>query len=144
MHRIAVLITCFNRREKTLQCLRLISSQKTRPNIETNVFIVDGGSSDGTPEAIQKAFPKVKVKVEEGLYWAGGMREAWKMAADEGDYDYYLLLFGIQIDIVRNIFLAQWQLLFNNRMSSLMNIYHIRLVDYRTDIVVFLCRLGKT
>ena len=92
MHRIAVLITCFNRREKTLQCLRLISSQKTIPNIETNVFIVDGGSSDGTPEAIQKAFPKVKVKVEEGLYWAGGMREAWKMAADEGDYDYYLLL----------------------------------------------------
>ena len=92
MIQIAVLITCYNRRVKTLQCLKLLVEQKNDSNYSLTVFIVDGGSSDGTPEAIQKAFPKVKIKVEEGLYWAGGMREAWKMAADGGDYDYYLLL----------------------------------------------------
>ena len=92
MSRIAVLITCFNRREKTLQCLQLISSQKTKSDIESSVYVVDGGSSDDTPEAIQEAFPDVKVKVENGLYWAGGMRAAWNMAADEADFDYFLLL----------------------------------------------------
>lgn len=92
MIQIAVLITCYNRSIKTLRCLKLLSEQKNNSNYSKSIFIVDGGSSDGTPEAIQKAFPKVKVNVEEGLYWAGGMREAWKMAANNGDFDYYLLL----------------------------------------------------
>lgn len=92
MPRIAVLITCFNRCEKTLLCLRLLSNQKKGQDTEIAVYVVDGGSTDGTPKAIRDAFPDVKVVVKDGLYWAGGMRAAWRMAAEETDFDYYLLL----------------------------------------------------
>lgn len=92
MFQIAVLITCYNRREKTLQCLQLLSRQKNNNNYSLSVFVIDGGSTDGTPDAIRDAFPEVMTKIEDGLYWAGGMRAAWKMAADDADFDYYLLL----------------------------------------------------
>ena len=92
MYRLAVLITCYNRKDKTLQCLQLLSEQKNNNYFLLSVYVVDGGSSDGTPEAIREAFPHVKIAVKDGLYWAGGMRAAWEMAADEADFDYYLLL----------------------------------------------------
>lgn len=92
MIQIAVLITCFNRKEKTLKCIEDISLQQVKSPAILNIYIVDGGSTDGTPEAIRENYPKVNVSVNPGLYWAGGMREAWSIASGKKDYDFYWLL----------------------------------------------------
>lgn len=92
MKSIAVLITCFNRKQKTLNCIQNIYAQQGIEQTELDIYIVDGGSTDGTPEAIQKAYPQVNVYIENGLYWAGGMRAAWKKALEKKNYDFYWLL----------------------------------------------------
>ena len=90
---IAVLLTVFNRKEKTIACLRSIYAQEGFEDNDIYIFIVDGGSEDATPEAIKVEFPNVHVSVHDGLFWAGGMRQAWREALDyRQDYDYLWLL----------------------------------------------------
>lgn len=90
---IAILITVFNRKEKTLSCLRSIYVQEGFEDYDIDIFIIDGGSRDGTPEAIKAEHPNVHVSVHDGLFWAGGMRQAWREALDyRQDYDYFWLL----------------------------------------------------
>lgn len=92
VHSIAVLLTCHNRREKTLRCLRALQAQDLPVRLHIEVFLVDDGSSDGTTPAVKAEFPDVRVIPGDGtLYWCGGMRLAWKTAAVE-EPDYYLLL----------------------------------------------------
>ncbi len=93
MKQIAILITCFNRKSKTLACLKHIYEQKNIDDLNINIFIVDGGSTDGTPEAVKTNFPQVNISVHNGLFWAGGMRAAWDMALEKQQkYDFFLLL----------------------------------------------------
>lgn len=90
--RIATLLTCHNRKEKTLLCLRKLASQTLPENKYIQIVLVDDGSTDGTREAVLDEFPDAKVITGDGsLYWCGGMRKAWKEAA-ASDPDYYLLL----------------------------------------------------
>ncbi len=90
--KVAVLLTCFNRKQKTLSCLNDIFNQSKDKNILISIYIVDGGSTDGTLDAVHKEYPDVITKYEEGLYWAGGMRAAWNIACKKTDYDYYWLV----------------------------------------------------
>lgn len=91
--KIAVLITVFNRKEKTLSCLKDLYKQSGRNNHDIDIYIVDGGSNDGTVVAVNTEFPNVKIVIEEGLYWAGGMRKAWSIALDSGIiYDLFWLV----------------------------------------------------
>jgi GT2 family glycosyltransferase len=90
--RIAILITCYNRKEKTLRCLRTLYSQTLPSGIKIFVHLVDDGSSDGTSGAVAEEFPQVKIIQGNGtLYWCGGMRLAWSEAF-KNDYDAYLWL----------------------------------------------------
>ena len=90
--RIAVLLTTYNRKKKTLTCLRSLSRQELRDDVKLDVWITDDNSSDGTAEAVKFYFPDVTVLPGTGsLFWAGGMRNSWSNAIKE-DYDYYLLL----------------------------------------------------
>ena len=90
--RLAVLLTCFNRKACTLRCLKKLFEQELPPEVLLEVVLVDDGSTDGTGESIQAKYPQVRVLVSPGgLYWCGGMRLAWASAA-ESDPDYYLLL----------------------------------------------------
>ncbi|MGN0201733.1 MAG: glycosyltransferase family 2 protein [Candidatus Cryptobacteroides sp.] len=92
-HRIAALLTVFNRKAKTLACLGDLYAVMRPAASEMDIFLVDGGSSDGTPEAVREAFPEVRVEVCEGLYWAGGMRRAWNMSLESGlAYSHFLLV----------------------------------------------------
>ena len=89
---IAVLITCFNRCELTLACLRRLFSQELPEGTLLSVTLVDDGSTDGTGAGVKAEFPDVTVlEGDSNLYWCGGMRKAWAHAA-ESDPDYYLLL----------------------------------------------------
>lgn len=90
--KIAVLITCFNRRNKTLQALEALFKQVLPPEIKLTVYLVDDGSSDGTSEAVSQNYPQVKILQGNGsLFWNGGMRMAFGEAL-KYDFDYYLWL----------------------------------------------------
>ena len=84
----AALLTCHNRKEKTLACLK--SLYRIMP--EVDVYLADDGCTDGTAEAVKSIFPMVHVIQGDGtLFWNRGMLAAWKEAV-KGDYDEYLWL----------------------------------------------------
>ncbi|MBL1293149.1 MAG: glycosyltransferase family 2 protein [Thiotrichales bacterium] len=88
----AILLTCFNRKEKTLSCLRSIYEQSKVDDLTLKIFLVDDGSTDGTHSAVKNAFPEVNVLHGNGhLYWNGGMNLAWKAAIKE-NFDFYIWL----------------------------------------------------
>tara|TARA_Y100000815_G_scaffold275317_1_gene312826 strand:- start:2381 stop:3244 length:864 start_codon:yes stop_codon:yes gene_type:complete len=86
---IAVLLTCFNRKEKTLKCLSHLFNQDNF----VDVYLVDDGSTDGTSTAILTKFSQVNIINGSGdLYWNNGMRLAWQTASAVKDYDFYIWL----------------------------------------------------
>lgn len=86
--KVAAILTCFNRRNKTMLCLESL----LRIIPECDVFLTDDGCTDGTADAVRLMFPKVNIiKGTGNLYWSRGMYTAWKEAL-KGDYDYYLWL----------------------------------------------------
>lgn len=90
--RVVILITCHNRREKTLSCLDRLSHQYLSSRIELQVVLVDDGSTDGTQSAVREKYPGVILLEGDGsLYWNGGMRWAFRRAK-ELDPSYYLLI----------------------------------------------------
>lgn len=90
---IAVLLTCHNRKDQTLECLDKLFKIHLPEGFELTVFLVDDGSIDGTGIAIERSFPEVNViKGIGNLFWNQGMRLAWKKASETKDYDFYLWL----------------------------------------------------
>ncbi len=94
MSTIAVLITCHNRKEKTITCLQALYAQEgLGSKFDLEVFLVDDGSTDGTSAAIRMQFPEVNIIQGDGnLYWNRGMHLAWDTAAKFNTYNYYLWL----------------------------------------------------
>ncbi len=90
--RLAVLMTCHNRKSNTLTCLAALYKQALPAQVTADVYLVDDGSTDGTASAVYQTYPQVKVVQGDGkLFWNGGMRLAFAEAIKE-DYDYYLWL----------------------------------------------------
>lgn len=86
---IAVLITCFNRKEKTLKCLKMLEKQK----VVFDTFVCDDGSTDGTFSAIKQMFPNVfLIRGTGNLFWNRGMLNAWEYAINKNQYDYFIWL----------------------------------------------------
>ena len=85
---IAILITCFNRRNLTLACLEKLYLQHQ----PFDVYLTDDGSTDGTLAAVETRYPEVKILHGNGnLFWGGGTRLAFTEAL-KADYDYYIWL----------------------------------------------------
>jgi GT2 family glycosyltransferase len=90
---IAVLLTCHNRREKTIACLESLFVNPLPKQYHLDVFLVDDGSTDGTGDMVKERFPSVNVIQGAGsLYWNGGMRLAWETATSLKKFDFYLWL----------------------------------------------------
>ncbi|SMC62878.1 glycosyltransferase family 2 protein [Cellulophaga tyrosinoxydans] len=90
---VAVLLTCHNRREKTLSCLNSLYAATLPANHLLTIFLVDDGSNDGTAAAVTKEFPEVRILQGNGeLYWNRGMHLAWQTAQEAADFDFYLWL----------------------------------------------------
>ena len=91
---IAVLMTCYNRREKTLACLdALQKTSASSGDIQLSIYLTDDGCSDGTADAVRAgnyAFPVHILQGDGNLFWNGGMILAWKAALADGGYDGYL------------------------------------------------------
>lgn len=93
MSSIAVLITCHNRKTKTLACLTALYHCVLPRGFYLDTFLVDDACTDGTREAVHQDFPQVKIIQGDGnLYWNRGMILAWKTAIAKQQYDYYLWL----------------------------------------------------
>lgn len=91
---IAVLLTCHNRKDKTLQCLKALYEQYgLKSDYTIEVFLVDDASTDGTAVAVKDKYPLVNIIQGNGnLYWNRGMHLAWQTAIAFKDFDYYLWL----------------------------------------------------
>lgn len=95
---IAVLLTVYNRREKTIRCLQSLmeSHAQAASKICFTVFLTDDGSTDGTASAIKDAGFQMPIHILQGdgnLFWNGGMIHSWEAALhDSQDYDGYLWL----------------------------------------------------
>ena len=83
---ITVIFTCFNRREKTLQCIKSLSGGNK--DIAFQYVIVDDNSTDGTYEALEDLKRSgMTIDVLRGtgnLFWAGGMRKGIAYAKEKG------------------------------------------------------------
>lgn len=91
--KIAVLITTYNRREKTLKCLQSLYQARLPANWFFDIFITDDNSSDGTVEEVILNFPDVNIEVSSNdLFWARGMNKSWNKAIEKGEYESFLLL----------------------------------------------------
>jgi GT2 family glycosyltransferase len=100
---VAIILTCFNRRDMTLACLDRLAAQSVKaplidegsaaPVAGLHIFLVDDGSTDGTGDAVRAAHPEVHVIDGTGdLFWNRGMHCGWQAAIDHGGFDYYFLL----------------------------------------------------
>lgn len=94
MNTLAILLTCFNRKEKTLSALDSIYKAHgvSERDFSMDIFLTDDGSTDDTSIAVSTKFPKVNILKGTGnLFWSEGMRNSWKAAIKEKKYDGYLL-----------------------------------------------------
>lgn len=94
---IAILITVFNRKEKTLRCLDSLRNTRElwSDRIKLTVYLTDDGSTDGTKEALLAQDYPFSLRVLQGdgtLFWNGGMIHSWKAALADGSYDGFLWL----------------------------------------------------
>ena len=91
---IAVLITCHNRKHKTIKCLEYLFKQKKIKDINIKVFLVDDASTDGTKKSIENLFPLVKIIRGNGnLFWGKGIALAWEKSLKyKKKFNYYLWL----------------------------------------------------
>lgn len=110
MYRIAVLLTCHNRKAKTLSLLDSLkkSTRAVNQKIDIAVYLTDDGSTDGTSEAVRQNFPDtIILKGDGNLFWANGMINSWSEAI-KGNFDFFLLLnddaelFKNAIDVLLN------------------------------------------
>ena len=93
MKTIAVLLTVFNRKDKTLQSLERLYKLLPLDGYQVDVYLTDDGCTDGTPEEVAEQFPQVNIIHAIGdLFWNRGMWTAWDTAAKAKDYDFYLWL----------------------------------------------------
>jgi len=93
MKSIAVLLTVFNRKEKTLQCLSNLFKQELPQECLLDVYLTNDGCTDGTPETVKELFPQVNIINGDGnLFWNRGMWTAWDVASKTKDYDFYFWL----------------------------------------------------
>ena len=91
--RTAILITCYNRIEKTLKCLDNLFKASIPDKATFDVYLVDADSPDQTGKIIKEKYPQINViPGGRSLYWNRGMRLAWEHAHKNHDYDFYLWL----------------------------------------------------
>jgi len=92
IYSIAVLLACYNRREKTLGFLESLAQQNIFGKHAIDIYLLDDASSDGTAEAVKAKYPQVTIVAGTGnLFWAGGMRKVWTYAISQKDYDLFCL-----------------------------------------------------
>lgn len=90
MLQISAVMTCYNRKESTLECLRRLHNSAISAGVDLRVILVDDASTDGTTESVLNEFPKVQIIHGDGaLFWNRGMHLGMKYA-QQGNFDFIL------------------------------------------------------
>ncbi|MGN0347051.1 MAG: glycosyltransferase family 2 protein [Lachnospiraceae bacterium] len=117
--RVMILLTCYNRREKTLSCIKSIGNQN--PSYDLTFVVTDDNSRDNTVPALRELpYQFVFLKGDGKLFWNGGMRKALDYALEHLESLDYVML--INDDVV----------FFPNMVD---NLYH-RLMENEAEVVV--------
>ena len=88
--KIIGLMTCFNRKNKTISSITKLI--RGNPDIEFEFVITDDNSTDGTKEALEQLSEVTVLAGTGSLFYSGGMRLAIQYALKyRKDYDYCLL-----------------------------------------------------
>lgn len=92
MDKAVLILTCYNRKEKTTNCIRSVLDSNEQIQIE--IVLVDDKSTDGTKEAVRELAPRIHiVEGTGGLYWNGGMHIGMEYALKKiPDAKYYVML----------------------------------------------------
>jgi GT2 family glycosyltransferase len=78
---VAVVLTCFNRRELTLASLTALYKAAAQAGVHVLPVVVDDASTDGTSAAVRRHFPQARVIETSGdLYWCRGMHQGIRVA----------------------------------------------------------------
>lgn len=89
---VIALLTCHNRKEQTVQCMRALFAGRTSGDSKVSAVLVDDGSTDGTGDAVNTSFPFVVIDRGDGsLFWNRGMHQAHQIAV-QADPDFLLWL----------------------------------------------------
>lgn len=93
MKEIAILLTCYNRINVTLNCLENLHSAYLPDGFSFDVYLVDDKSPDNTGQIVKNKYPKINIIIGAGdLYWNRGMHLAWDIASKKKKYDFFLWL----------------------------------------------------
>lgn len=95
MMNVLVIMTCFNRIEKTEMCIKTLSQGNS--TIIFTFIVVDDNSTDGTVNMLKELQKDYKIHIVNGkgnLFYSGGMRMGMDYALNlfEGSYDYILMV----------------------------------------------------
>lgn len=93
MNSIAVLISSFNRKEKTISAIEGVYGQKNiNKNFKVSIYLLDDNSKDGTAQEVRLKYPDVNLIKGSGVdYWNGGMNKAF-IQANKKEHDFYMWL----------------------------------------------------
>ena len=92
--KLDVILTCYNRAEKTRQCIERLqsSASKSKYDVRLQFFVCNDGSTDNTSEILREFGEAVFEITGNGkLFWAKGMAAALK-AAESTEKDFYLMV----------------------------------------------------
>lgn len=82
---LAVIMTCHNRSETTVNCVQSIMQARLPQNLRLLLYITDDGCTDMTAAKLLAICPEAKIQQGDGtLYWCGGMRLSMNRAIKEG------------------------------------------------------------
>ncbi len=91
MAKAVIILTCFNRKEKTTKCIKSI--MEGNRELSFSWVVVDDNSSDGTVAAVKEIVPDAHVLIGDGgLFWNGGMHKGMKYAHENINADYYVMI----------------------------------------------------
>ena len=78
---VFIVIAVFNRKDHTLNCLRLLSEQTYQ---DFKVVLVDDGSTDGTSDEVKHLYPETLiVKGNGNWWWSYSMNQGFRTALNE-------------------------------------------------------------
>lgn len=99
MTSIYVLLASFNRRDKTMACIRSVLMQQIS-DYELKIILFDDGSTDGTNEAVKRSFPGVDLISGDGSnYWCRSMAKAHQSIANRLHDDDFIFCLNDDVEL---------------------------------------------
>jgi len=90
---LAVIIVSWNVRDLLMACLRSLQADLERAGLAADIWVVDNGSTDGTPEAVARDFPAARlIARRDNPGFAAANNQALRAALDASPPRYFWLL----------------------------------------------------